>query len=481
MTASAAVSKSIPTKLSDLVQDDRNANRGTRRGAAVIKRSLQDYGAARSIVVDRDNRIIAGNKTVQGARAAKLNKLRVIETDGSELVVVRRNDLQLDDPKARALAIADNRSSELSLEWDTDVLSSLSDEVDLSSLWTDEELRELLQQPSIESEDRPTKELFSQEQVMSEILASWPKNVTAEAVVAQVITRAMAMAQFNGLASGRSSGYYISAIFNPHRLQTNGMKSSRNFVDASNDDPKFRKRGAKYLFELKGGDVHPASFVKYSTIGWSGAGQLVFEFRPSIARDLYSQFCKKGYRILDPCHGWGGRVIGFLAADLPAAHYVGFDPSTSTAAGVNKLIAFLQKSKTTATAENFCEPFEDANLEPESFDFALTSPPYFDTEKYSDEQTQSAVRYPTFDAWIAGFYEPMIRKTLRALKRKRCFVLNVGNNVYKLSDIAKQIAEACGAKCSELQGQHIGRGGLIEDAATIQDAQEDFLLIEKGK
>ena len=76
---------------------------------ALLASSLREYGAGRAVLTDRDGVLIAGNKTFEVAQRLGI-PTRVIETDGQELVVVRRRDLHLaSDPKARALAIADNR------------------------------------------------------------------------------------------------------------------------------------------------------------------------------------------------------------------------------------------------------------------------------------------------------------------------------------------------------------------------------------
>lgn len=133
-------------QLEDLQPDRRNANRGTPRGRGVVEGSLRKYGAGRSILVDRDGEVIAGNKTLDAAAEIGL-PVRVVQTDGRELVVVQRTDLDLDqDTAARELAIADNRASELGLEWDEGVLAELAQEVDLSQLFTDDELDALLVQ-----------------------------------------------------------------------------------------------------------------------------------------------------------------------------------------------------------------------------------------------------------------------------------------------------------------------------------------------
>src|SRR5271155_4025627 len=117
--------------IAHLVLDEKNANKGTKRGRELLGESLEKYGAGRSVVVDRHDRVIAGNKTVEAARAAGMKSIAVIETDGSSLVAVQRGDLDLKkDKKARELAIADNRIGEIDLECNPEVLGSL--DVDLA-------------------------------------------------------------------------------------------------------------------------------------------------------------------------------------------------------------------------------------------------------------------------------------------------------------------------------------------------------------
>jgi DNA modification methylase len=144
--------------LAELVLDDKNANKGTKRGRELLEASLEKYGAGRSVVVDRHNRVIAGNKTVEAARAAGIASITVIETDGTSLVAVQRGDLDLKkDKKARELAIADNRVGELDLEWNPEVLASL--DADLSQFWRENELNALLKGFRDTSVDAPEPKL----------------------------------------------------------------------------------------------------------------------------------------------------------------------------------------------------------------------------------------------------------------------------------------------------------------------------------
>ena len=130
------------SSIDDLTPDSRNANRGTERGAVQVESSLSKYGAGRSILADAEGRIIAGNKTLQAAADLQI-PVRVVQTDGRELVVVQRTDLDLlsDDHRARMLAYADNRASEVGLEWNAEEIAiDLAEGVELGELFLDWEL-----------------------------------------------------------------------------------------------------------------------------------------------------------------------------------------------------------------------------------------------------------------------------------------------------------------------------------------------------
>ena len=129
------------TSITSLVSDHKNARRRTDRSSQLIKDSLQKYGAARSIVIDEENRILAGNGTIEGAKAAGIKNVRIIETDGDEIIAVKRTGLS-EDQKV-GLALADNRTADLS-EWDQEMLHQLSEEHDISDWFSKEDLDELL-------------------------------------------------------------------------------------------------------------------------------------------------------------------------------------------------------------------------------------------------------------------------------------------------------------------------------------------------
>src|SRR5579859_6091797 len=109
--------------LAYLQPDPNNANKGTPRGRGLLEHSLRQYGAGRSILTDKNGVVIAGNKTLETAADIGL-PVKVVETDGTELVVVQRTDLDLTrDKAARELAYADNRVAEVDLDWDAEQLA----------------------------------------------------------------------------------------------------------------------------------------------------------------------------------------------------------------------------------------------------------------------------------------------------------------------------------------------------------------------
>ncbi len=115
-------------KISELIQDDRNLNLGTERGRELLERSLQEYGAGRSILIDRNGRIIAGNKTVLAAMKEGIEDVEVVESTGKELIAVKRTDVDINSKNGRGLAMADNAVAAADLRWDYSLLSEMKDE-----------------------------------------------------------------------------------------------------------------------------------------------------------------------------------------------------------------------------------------------------------------------------------------------------------------------------------------------------------------
>ena len=106
------------TTIDELIQDDKNFNKGTKRGAIMMKHSIETLGLGRSILLDKDNNIIAGNKTHETAKELGMNDVVIVETDGTKVIAVKRTDLSLNSEKGREMALADNKTAQENIDLD---------------------------------------------------------------------------------------------------------------------------------------------------------------------------------------------------------------------------------------------------------------------------------------------------------------------------------------------------------------------------
>ena len=138
------------THLKHLVPDPQNARKHNPRNIGTIVDSLHEVGAARSIVIDENNVVLAGNGVVEAAGEAGIESVRVVEANGNEIIAVRRRGLT--DSQKKRLALFDNRAAELA-EWNPEELVRLEKECPeaLEGMFQDGELAELLQQRPAEN------------------------------------------------------------------------------------------------------------------------------------------------------------------------------------------------------------------------------------------------------------------------------------------------------------------------------------------
>ena len=117
--------------IDELIYDKRNCNLGTEEGMLLLDKSVDCLGLGRSVLVDKNNNVIAGNKTLETAVRNGIKKIKVVETTGDRIVAVRRTDLDLDSKEGREMALADNAISASNLRWDTEQIAELSKEFNL--------------------------------------------------------------------------------------------------------------------------------------------------------------------------------------------------------------------------------------------------------------------------------------------------------------------------------------------------------------
>ena len=116
--------------IDDLIQDDHNFNKGTEEGQQLIERSFRECGAGRSVFIDKDNRLVGGNKAQKGFKAAGKSKVVIVDSDADTLVAVRRKDVSLDSAEGRRMALLDNLTTQVNLAWDPSEIEAVGSEID---------------------------------------------------------------------------------------------------------------------------------------------------------------------------------------------------------------------------------------------------------------------------------------------------------------------------------------------------------------
>lgn len=139
-------------------------------------------------------------------------------------------------------------------------------------------------------------------------------------------------------------------------------------------------------------------------------------FKPILAAAIYKHYLKdiESPIVLDPCCGFGGRLLGFKSK-YPNGKYIGCEPNIET---YLELIELVKLAGWTDVNIFNCK-FEDYKGI-KDVDLTFTSIPYFDVEEYSNN-----VYYETFDVWKNTF--------IKSIEEcKNCYIntsLEIGNKL----------------------------------------------------
>lgn len=249
------------TRIKDLKPDAENARRHNPRNIEMIASSLNEVGAARSIVIDEDDVILAGNGVLQAARAAGIENVKIVETDGQTIIAVRRSGLTTEQKKR--LAYFDNRTAELA-DWSPEqVLADLDAGFDLSGLWDKNEIDELLAE--VRADDVP-EDPGAQVDKAAELQEKWkvewgqvweiPSETTVgkahrmmcgDSTVAEDVERLMGREKAGAIIADPPYGMRLNADFsgmvNKLRFaQEKGVSRGRKYGSVIGDDQDFNAR-----------------------------------------------------------------------------------------------------------------------------------------------------------------------------------------------------------------------------------------------
>jgi hypothetical protein len=218
----------------------------------------------------------------------------------------------------------------------------------------------------------------------------------------------------------------------PHWVDVRCGDEINSLIDNWNDDNKLKTLIKKtYKWQLKHGNgVFTINRIRQNSKVYLNK-QSVSNFRPTVAKYIYNTFGNGGV-VWDMSSGWGGRLFGFLSSNCKK--YIGTEPSTLTYEGLNKIkedYKYIDKD-----IELLKIGSEDYIPKENSLDLCFTSPPYFNTEKYSNEDTQSYIKFPNESDWLNGYLKQTIHNCYAGLKQNGYMIINISN--VKTCDILEQ-------------------------------------------
>lgn len=288
-----------------------------------------------------------------------------------------------------------------------------------------------------------------------------------------------ATAFFNGekFKKYQSANGFLFSYF-PHWIDVQ-CGNSPTLHDAWNDDILLRSLLQKTrAFCDKHGENWSVNRLRQNAKVYC-AKQSVSNFNPVCARILYDRYANRGV-VYDMSMGWGGRLLGFHASS--ARLYIGCEPSTKTFAGLRDLQADLG-SITRKDAILLPVGSESVNLSAYAgqVDFAFTSPPYFDTEKYCDEPTQSYIAFPTLERWLDGFLRRTIERAAGVLRRGGVLAINYADTPAVTRFIIR-FAEDAGLRLEDTFGYELssiaGNGSKYEPIFVFRKGENDGTTIQ---
>jgi hypothetical protein len=164
-------------------------------------------------------------------------------------------------------------------------------------------------------------------------------------------------------------------------------------------------------------------------------------FRPTAAAAIYDTFAKNGV-VWDMSMGWGGRMLGAIASGVEM--YIGTEPSELTFDGLTRLAIDFGAPIST---QLYRLGSEDFIPDRKSLDMCFTSPPYFDLEKYSNEETQSYLKFNNREIWIEEFLRKTFENCHYGLKDDGVMLINIADiKGNELENDMIKVAEQVGFK-----------------------------------
>jgi hypothetical protein len=235
----------------------------------------------------------------------------------------------------------------------------------------------------------------------------------------------------DGVVRQTMHGLGTAGSYFPHMMSVRSGKF-RTPMEVFEDDNLFPKAIEKRI-EAVGRLSLTANDIRKACMTFCGS-HAVSNFKPSAATAIYNKYLPEtGGVVFDPSAGFGGRFLGALAC-RKVTGYVACDPATQTFTGLQKMKNELLPAATRTLRRNMGVELypcgsEDMrpNLQPSYVDCVLWSPPYFDTEKYCTEPTQSYLKFRTRESWLEGFVGATLDNIAYAIKPEGVLAVNIAD------------------------------------------------------
>lgn len=220
--------------------------------------------------------------------------------------------------------------------------------------------------------------------------------------------------------------------YHPHRyaVETKGVSAVKTYQD----DNLFRGVVEE---QLRSGTWVTPSHMR-AALSVYGGNRTPANWRPSVAKAIVDHLCPQDGLVWDPCAGFSGRLLGCLAA---GRRYIGTEPSPLTVRGLRQTVDAL--AKIGLTGAQIIEGVAQRDYPQEPVDLVLTSPPYWEVEKYVGGE--QSFRLGSYEDWLNGFLTPMIHNAWQVLRDGGHLVLNIadvrrGRKTYSLVQDTLRIA-----------------------------------------
>ena len=248
------------------------------------------------------------------------------------------------------------------------------------------------------------------------------------------------------ISLGNNKGQPLSRFLFPNMMTAEPKgRGSNSLKDRFYDDKKL-KRAIRICYDMREGHklVYPTAIRRALELV---TGENIQNFKPQNARALAEHLCPVLWgNVYDYSAGYGGRLLGISCSNM-SYNYLGIDPNTETIKYLNYFNEILDEA---VGFKGTIVQHVSEEYKPNDIDLAFSSPPYFNLEKYSDEETQCMVRYSTLDEWFSGYAEPTIENIYNSLNQDGIFATNIadyktyGKKEYKVVDDWITLSERIG-------------------------------------